>query len=370
MLIKYALPVLAIAGVGLAAYTVAQGSKPIIPAPPVAQPAPAPFEANVPGAGLVEASTENIAIGAHLPGIVTTVFVKAGDRVKRGDPLFSIDDRNTRAELAAREANLRAQKAQYDRMKALPRAEDVPPAEARVTEQASLLDESQKQLAFLEALPDRRAVSEQDWTTRRAAVVTAKARLDESKSELALLKAGAWKEDLDVAQAGVQQVEAQVLQMKTELDRLTVKAPVDGEILKMNIRPGEFAQAGAVSEPLIWMGDTQKLHIRVDVDENDAWRVDSGSEAIAYVRGNTALKTRATFVRFEPFVIPKKSLTGASGERVDTRVLQVIYEFDRSNLPVFVGQQMDVFIAARPLGDARFGVDPAAPNRDLHGNKQ
>jgi hypothetical protein len=52
------------------------------------------------------------------------------------------------------------------------------------------------------------------------------------------------------------------------------------------------------------------------------------------------------FVRFEPYVVPKKSLTGDSTERVDTRVLQVIYSFDRGSLPIYVGQQMDVFIDA------------------------
>jgi HlyD family secretion protein len=44
-------------------------------------------------------------------------------------------------------------------------------------------------------------------------------------------------------------------------------------------------------------------------------------------------------------VIPKKSLTGDTTERVDTRVLQVIYEFDPTGRPpLFVGQQVEVFI--------------------------
>jgi hypothetical protein len=43
-------------------------------------------------------------------------------------------------------------------------------------------------------------------------------------------------------------------------------------------------------------------------------------------------------------VIPKKSLTGGSTERVDTRVLQVIYQFDPPNRPLYVGQQVDVYI--------------------------
>ena len=97
------------------------------------------------------------------------------------------------------------------------------------------------------------------------------------------------------------------------------------------------------------LGDDKVLHVRVDVDENDAWRLKTDRPAVAFVRGNRDLSTPLTFVRVEPEVIPKKSLTGDSAERVDTRVLQVIYRFDPKVLPVFVGQQMDVFIEAPPV---------------------
>ena len=76
-------------------------------------------------------------------------------------------------------------------------------------------------------------------------------------------------------------------------------------------------------------------------------RVSPGAKAVASVRGNADLRTPVRFVRFEPFVMPKKSLTGDSTERVDTRVLQVIYRVENDALPLFVGQQMDVFIEDR-----------------------
>jgi hypothetical protein len=93
--------------------------------------------------------------------------------------------------------------------------------------------------------------------------------------------------------------------------------------------------------------------VRVDVDENDAWRFQPASKAAAFVRGNRELKADLSFVRVEPYVLPKRSLTGESTERVDTRVLQVVYAFDRGVIPVYVGQQMDVFIEAKPLGERK-----------------
>ncbi|MFO0982014.1 MAG: hypothetical protein U1E76_09775 [Planctomycetota bacterium] len=100
------------------------------------------------------------------------------------------------------------------------------------------------------------------------------------------------------------------------------------------------------------LGSLERMHVRIDVDENDAWRVQPGAAAVACVRGNRQLKAELEFVRIEPYVIPKRSLTGDSTERVDTRVLQVLYWFARDQLPVYVGQQMDVFIDAKPAASS------------------
>jgi HlyD family secretion protein len=79
--------------------------------------------------------------------------------------------------------------------------------------------------------------------------------------------------------------------------------------------------------------------------------------ALAFVRGNPDLNAPLQFARFEPYVVPKISLTGQSAERTDMRVLQVIYSFDPAVLPIYVGQQVDVFIEAPPIGRASARTD-------------
>ena len=214
------------------------------------------------------------------------------------------------------------------------------------------LEDLKSQLAFYESITDKRAVSQEEMSRRRFAVQAAEARLKQAESQLALLKAGAWKPDIEIARAEVASAEAQVKQTQTNIERLTVRAPVNGEVLQIKIRVGEYATLGVLQTPLVLLGNLDRLHVRVDVDENDAWRIRPDTKAVAFVRGNRELKTPLTFVRIEPYVIPKKSLTGDSVERVDTRVLQIVYSFDRSALPVYVGQQMDVFIEALPMGTA------------------
>ena len=349
MIRKYVLPVIALLGLLLAVFVVLQGSKAVPAAQPVTQPAPAPYASYVAGAGLIEAATENIAIGTGVGGTVTEVFVKVGDKVKRGQELFRVRDKTLRAELASQQAALRTAQAQLEKLKAYVRKEDVEASRARLAEAEAVLADAKNSLELYESVPDKRAIIREELTRRRYAVKANQAKADAARAELARLEAGPWKPDLDVAEAQVEAAAAQVAVTEAELDRHTIKAPTDGTILQVKIRPGEYAMAGVMQTPLMVLGDVETLHVRVDVDENDAWRLDPNSPATAYVRGNQSLNTPLKFVRVEPYVIPKRSLTGESTERVDTRVLQVLYSFPRGALPVYVGQQMDVFIEAPPV---------------------
>jgi len=343
---KYLIPPLSIVGIVFAIMVVRASSQAPVPAPPVAPPARATFESYIVGAGLVEASTENIAIAPTVPGVVKRMAVSVGSVVKVGDVLFELDDREMRAERAVRQASLEQAKARLQRLEAQPRPEEVPPAEADVQAAKAELENAQVQWKNAEGMVDVRAISDEERARRQWAQAAAEARLSRVSANLTLLRAGAWESDMAVAQAEVASAEAQLAAADVALDRLVVKAPVAGTILQSNLRVGEFAPTGLLSEPLMILGDISTLHVRVDIDENDAWRFRESAPAEAFLRGNSALKAALRFVRIEPFVVPKKSLTGDSTERVDTRVMQVIYAFDRNALPILVGQQMDVFVEA------------------------
>jgi HlyD family secretion protein len=313
---------------------------------PPNDPARITFTNTVAAVGLVEPSSENISVSTPVSGLVTAVHVKVGDHVRRGAPLFSLDDRDVHAELALRKSNLEIARARLTRLEQTPRPEEIPESEAKVRQAEAALADAQNQLRLIESVSDKRAIREEDVLRRREGTNIAAAKLEEAKASLVLLKAGAWGPDLEVARAEVVNAEAQVRRVEADLERLTMSAPIDGEILQVNVRSGEYAQAGQIARPLLVMGEVGELHIRADIDENDAWRVQPRFAAEAAERGNSSRRARLEFVRFEPYVVPKKSLTGDSTERVDTRVLQAIYRFTEHNVPFYVGQQMDVFIDA------------------------
>lgn len=286
-----------------------QGQKAPNPGP-VSEPARSPYPKTVAATGLIEAARENVKIASPKPALITKVFVKAGDSVKAGDPLFQLDEREIVARIKVLESQYSSTQAQIG------------------VEEAQIADWTDQYERFIKLGKDQVA-AEDEVKRREFSLKTAKARAASMR-------------------AAAEAAASQINQAKTELSVLTVTAPRDGRLLQVNVRSGEFAPAATLSEPLMLLGDVDTLQVRAEVDEQNAVLVSPDRPAVASLKGHADLKMQLRFVRIEPYVVPKRSLTGDSLERVDTRVLQIIYEFNRPEFPVYVGQQVDVFIE-RPL---------------------
>jgi RND family efflux transporter MFP subunit len=298
--LRYGLPLAAAGLLAFALYTsTAHPERPMTE--PAIAPARSPFPEAVAGLGVVEPNSELIAVGTHLPGVVARVHVTVGQAVRKGDPLFTVDDRDTRARLAAERARLES---------------------ARVA-----VADTAQQYALYRQVSDRRAVSQDELDRRRFAA--------------------------EAAETLAREAEARIQVLATELERLTVRAPISGTVLRVNARAGEYAPAGALREPLMTLGHVEPLHVRVELDETDAARFDRAAPAVARLRGNGGTEASLEFVRAEPLLRPKRTLTGDGNERVDTRVLELIYAMPQGALEARVGQQVDVFIRAAAAGKGR-----------------
>jgi RND family efflux transporter MFP subunit len=308
MMRKWLLPVLALAGLVIALVMVRRHQAPPQAAPLATLTAQAPYPHYIFGTGLIEASTGNIAIGTPVAGIVADVFVKWGDPVKPGEPLFKIDDRDLQSEL--------------------------PAAAARAHEAGVAVAQAKYLLQNAERLRAQGIISEQDFNQRRFQTQGAGAALASSQAE--------------------------IQRIRMEIARRTVNSPAAGRVLQINIRAGESTESGAAGKALMVIGDDRRLYVRIDVDESDIWRFHPEAAARASVRGNPGLSVPLQFERVEPLVIAKTALTGGAAERTDTRVLQVLYGFDRENRPVQIGQQMDVYIEAPPV-EQKSGSPPTPP---------
>jgi HlyD family secretion protein len=305
MLRKYLLPCIAILGafIGLLVVFWSERKQPI---PPLPYPPPkSPYEHAIYGAGIIEASTENIAIGTPFVEPITEIYVVEGDMVAAGDPLLKLDTRSLEAQKNTAMNQLNVSLVNYENLKT--------------------------QFSFYERLKDKRAVSEQAYSSAYYSMKEA-------------------EEQVKVAQATLDQV-------ITDIERSTVRAPVDGEILQVNAHIGEIYPSNSYNytqsyinfeTSLILMGTVAPMQMRIDIDEEDAWQFQKEAQATAFVRGNAKINFPMEFVRVEPYILPKVSYTGETIERIDTRVLQVLYRFDKEDLPVYAGQLLDIYVEVLP----------------------
>jgi len=297
--------ILALAGIIQITKLVTRLRKPDPISQPIVTPPQNPFPISIGARGLVESLDENIRIAPAISGRIDKVFVKVGSRVQKGDPLFEIDAREAASNVVLEEKQLEV-------------------LAARLKEAEVLVEDRQKQVTRSNTLLERKAGSE-DLAER---------------NQFALLAA---KTALSSALANYHHGIAMVEKAKVTLDIHTVRAPRNARVLQVSIREGEFANT-ATESSLMLLGDTDRLQIRADVDEDSASRIRANVPAVAYLKGMRSAPIPLEFVRIEPYILPKRSLTGESTERVDTRVLQVIFQFSPPAFPVYPGQQMDVFI--------------------------
>lgn len=299
---RYALPLIALVGILIAVVGVLWTARKIPPAPIPFPPPHPPYTHPIGGEGIIEASSDNISIGTPYNEIVTDVYVARGQRVKEGDPLFKLDVETLEAELYQAEMDRDYAIVEYENQKA--------------------------QLDLYDRLTDRRAISELTY--------------------LQVFYAA------EAAKVAIAQAEARILTAQTFITRSTICAPLDGTVLQINIHIGETANINPFNNlALMVFGPVSPLQVRIYIDEDDAWRYKNGSAAVAYVRGNSSICFPLKFVRVEPLLVAKTSLTGEPTERVDTRVLQVIYTFDGEHVPVYPGQLLDVYIDSIPA-DTRY----------------
>lgn len=314
--------------------------------PPLVEPPQGAATSSICGTGIVEARSENICVGAAVSGLVLEVYVthaNVGYPIYKGDPLFRVDDRHLKAQLKVQQANLRAAEAELGRLQQQPRIESLPPAASKVNAADAHYQKLKDQCDRAEPLFLRKIIPAEEFTAKKFSLLEAEHQLRQAEAEEALLKAGAWQPDKEVSQSAIEIARANIEQTETEIERCLVRAPVDGQILKIDVRPGEYVNT-ASNRALILLGDLSQLHIRVDIDEQDIALFRPTARATAVARGATLLSHELKFVRVEPYVIPKKSLTGDSTERIDTRVLQVVYSLQSGDENIYVGQQLDVFI--------------------------
>lgn len=302
-----------------------------------------PFPSYISAVGIVEASSGNVHIGARVNRVVDKIEVAVGQKVKEGTVLFRLEAEDLEADLVTRCLNYENALTNLQKLESLPRQEDVALAAARFAGAEVEWQQAESEFKRVDGLQTNGAMSQEEIAHRRFALKNAEAKRMQAEAELEKTQAGAWRPDVEIAALQVEQAKAAVQRLETDIKRTIIRSPIDGTVLQIKIHEGEFPTSDSASPPMI-IGNTDKLHLRVNINQFDASFYNPKAPAVAFLQGNAEVEFPLEFVKLEPYFVSKQNLSNDIAEKVDTRVLQVLYSFKEKEQQVFVGQQMDVFI--------------------------
>ena len=326
--------------------------------PPVFAPVSSPYDSAIYANGIVESdqgSGSNINIYPEVTGPLTRVAAAEGQQVAAGALLATIDDSVQRATVAQLAKQAEAALTQLNELKAQPRAEVLAVAKAQVVQAESNLKLASRQYDKRRASfeLDASSISKDALDTAEDTLNQARQGLEVASRQYELTRAGAWSYDIDSQQKQYDALNQAYQSANALLAKYAIMAPSDGVVLAINAAKGSYVSpTGAYNpytqgfDPLVVMGGTQAyLSVRCYVDEILVSRLPPPGHVRAEmsIRG-TALKVALEFVRVQPYVTPKIDLSNQRQEKVDLRVLPVIFRFPKQEAPVYPGQLVDVFI--------------------------
>jgi multidrug resistance efflux pump len=347
-MLKWWTVTLSLLGLPLSFWVVLASHRPPPALPLDRPPALNPYPHGIAASGIVEAVGRNVHCAAPEPGLVTRVSVQVNDRVKTGEPLFELDSRPLEADRLRARAALQVAEQNLERLQAMPRPEDVKPLRAALAEATAKYEHAKRDFERAQRMLNGVAISSQEADEKQTALTAAHARRDEAQAQLDRVLAGAWQQDLRVAQRSVEQAGADLQAIQLRLERLTVRAPRDAVVLKRQLEPGEYA---ASAQPVVVLGDLSALQVRAQVDEQDACFLRPGVRAVASVPGKAVSTFALRMTRIEPLAVAKTQLVGSNTELVDTRVVEVVFSVEPAasdSVRLYPGQVVDVFLDTEP----------------------
>ena len=211
-------------------------------------------------------------IGANAFAKITRLYVKEGDRVKKGQMLATLDNIQSGADVAATQAALNASRTDMEAAQA-----NVTTSVAEMHQMEAELERAKLDYDRSKGLYDNELIAKSDYDAKKAAYDTAQAQLAQSKAKIAQAKA-----QLDSSQVHIKQNAANLRRVTDVLSKTEYVAPFDGVITNLPVREGETVVVGIQNSPgstLMTIADTSIITAEVKVDETDIVNVKLGQPA-------------------------------------------------------------------------------------------
>ena len=281
----------------------------------------------VAGNGIVEPADRETKVAGQAPGRIAVVHVKEGDQVEVGQPLLELEAATERASLAAAEADLAAAEAELSRTLHGRIRQDIDAADADADAARARSELAKGSLERISKLADGGAATPDELDRARRSAEAEDMAFKAADARRSATLAGSRREDVLAARARVTGSKARRDQSRALLDRLTIRAPIAGEVLSLKVRAGEYYNPG--SGEAVVMGDTRVLRVRMDVEERDIGKIRKGLHAFITADAFPGQRFPGRVVEIGRRMGRKNIRTDDPVERIDTKILEVVIQLDK-----------------------------------------
>ena len=298
----------------------------------------------VAGPGRVEPVSEDIKLGSELSGKLRSVNVEEGDQVHKGQILAVLENDDYLAEVNSAAAQVATKEATLRKVVNGARSQERLQAMASVHEAEAVMNNAKAEADRYQELWVSGVTSREEMERYQREYDVAQAQYREAVEHHSLVDDHAREEDVAFAQADLQLAKATLADAQAKYEKTLIKSPIDGVVLRKHHRSGEsVSNSSTVPDPILTVGDTKVVRVRVDVDETDVNKVHVGQKAYVTADAYGKQKFWGHVVRVGELLGPKNVRTDEPTERVDMKILETLVELD-SGAQLPMGLRVDAYI--------------------------
>jgi len=294
--------------------------------------------------GVVEPRSGQIKIAAPVIGRVSEVMVKINDKVVADEPLVRLDDEDAQARVASAQAQV-AMREKARNEKSAGKAANRRDAEDAVADaEAALLDARN---TFDKAVHAKRTGSGSDAsvTAARTAWMRAQDNLDRERSQLRKLEAQSGTPLPTQLEGQLNVARTELRAAVAELEKLTIRSPIAGTVLKVDIKAGEVA-APSLPQPLLFLGDLSQLRVRAELDEHSVGKIKVGEAVTVRTEAFRGQTFAGKVTAIAPLVQAARLASAGSRNLTDFNVNEVMIDLNEPG-PLIAGMNVDVYFESK-----------------------
>ncbi len=292
--------------------------------------------------GRVEPGSGEFRLGSAILGKVADVPVKVNDEVEAGELLIRLDDEESRARLAAAEAEEGLRRRERDNQPKTSGREDVTKGEDGVYSAEREVTGARFELDAALAAKRRGEATDQQLADSRRRLQKAEERVERERLAYARAQAKSNLPAPNAFESALTSARANVALAATQLDKTRIRAPKAGTVLELHAKQGEVV-APSPEQPLVVVGDMSVVRVKAEVDDGDVAKIKVGQKAFVRSINYPGKDFEGTVTSLAPTMATPRISPRGPRRASDIEVLEMTIKLE-GDPPLLPGMRVDAFV--------------------------